>query len=247
MGDIQKIENAPLTMSSREIAELCEKRHGHVLRDIENMLNQLEETSIQIWVDLPDAYGRPQKAALLPKDLTLTLIAGYNVKLRKRIIDRWQELEEQVKQTVLNPANLSRMQLIQIAMEAEQERLRLAQENRQLENKVQEQQPKVEGFERIATADGSLNMTNAAKNLNIRPKDFFDFAIQNKWIYRRPGARGYTAYQDKIQAGYLTHKIYTIKQDDGSERINEQVIVTPKGLAKLSLMIPEAVRQAEIH
>ena len=30
-----------ITMSSREIAELCEKRHDHVLRDIEKMLQDI--------------------------------------------------------------------------------------------------------------------------------------------------------------------------------------------------------------
>ena len=114
----------------------------------------------------------------------------------------------------------------------------------ELENTIQEQKPKVDGFERIANADGGLNMTNAAKNLEIRPKDFFDFLVLNKWIYRRIGGKNFVAYQDKIQSGYLTHKVYSITLDDGAERINEQVIVTPKGLAKLSLLIPETIRQA---
>lgn len=30
----------------------------------------------------------------LPKDLTLTLVSGYNVQMRHRIITRWLELEE---------------------------------------------------------------------------------------------------------------------------------------------------------
>lgn len=81
------------TMTSRDIADLAGKRHDHVLRDIEKMLADLGETSPQIWGDLKDAYGRPQRAAFLPKRLTLILVSGYSVAMRAKIIDRWQELE----------------------------------------------------------------------------------------------------------------------------------------------------------
>lgn len=80
-------------MTSREIAELTGKRHDHVLRDTEKMLAELGETSPQIWGDLDDAYGRPQRVAFLPKRETLILVSGYSAAMRARIIDRWQELE----------------------------------------------------------------------------------------------------------------------------------------------------------
>lgn len=106
-----------------------------------------------------------------------------------------------------------------------------------LEEKVSEQEPKVKALDRIATADGSMPITNAAKDLQIRPKDLFAFLGGNRWIYRRAGSSVWVAYQDKIQQGLLEHKVTTISTSDGLEKIIEQVRVTPKGLAKLSSML----------
>ncbi|QTD44213.1 Rha family transcriptional regulator [Ottowia testudinis] len=85
---------APL-MSSREIAELTGKEHKNVLADIRKMLAELGVTSAEFSANLPDSYGRAQQCFNLPKDLTLTLVAGYNVRMRHRIVTRWMELESQ--------------------------------------------------------------------------------------------------------------------------------------------------------
>lgn len=66
------------TMSSREIAELCEKRHGHVMRDIEKTLGDIgfeAEGYIQNWTDPQN--GAVYREYQLPEDLTMTLITGY--------------------------------------------------------------------------------------------------------------------------------------------------------------------------
>jgi hypothetical protein len=59
------------------------------------MLVELGITSAEFSANPPDAYGRPQAASLRPKRETLILVSGYNVQMRARIIDRWQELEVQ--------------------------------------------------------------------------------------------------------------------------------------------------------
>lgn len=42
-----------------------------------------------------DSQGKPRLEYRLDKELTLTLVAGYSVELRNRIIKRWLELEAQ--------------------------------------------------------------------------------------------------------------------------------------------------------
>ncbi|TBL49387.1 DNA-binding protein [Obesumbacterium proteus] len=106
-----------------------------------------------------------------------------------------------------------------------------------LEHKVEEMQPDVEALERIAKADGSMCITNAAKHLQVQPKFLFKMMSGSHWIYRRAGGKAWLAYQDRIQSGVLEHKVTTIERSDGSKKVVEQVLVTAKGLAKLSKML----------
>jgi prophage antirepressor-like protein len=103
-----------------------------------------------------------------------------------------------------------------------------------LESENARMAPSVAALERLTLADGSLCITDAAKHLQIRPKDLFAWLSRNRWIYKRSGARHFVGYQDKVQQGLVEHKVTTVTTSDGTERVNEQVRVTPKGLAKLA-------------
>ena len=124
--------NTTLTMTSREIAKLTGKRHDNVMADTRKMLAELygedRLLSFQGTVGRPNPSGGTSIASVvfrLPKRETLILVSGYSVTMRAKIIDRWQELEATPPQA-LNPAALSRMQLLGLAMQAEQERVTLA-------------------------------------------------------------------------------------------------------------------------
>lgn len=106
-----------------------------------------------------------------------------------------------------------------------------------LEHKVEEMKPDVEALGRIAKANGSMCITNAAKHLQVQPKFLFKMMSENHWIYRRTGGKTWLAYQERIQAGVLEHKVTTVERSDGSEKVVEQVLVTAKGLTKLSKML----------
>lgn len=81
-------------MTSREIAELTGKRHSNVLRDARKMLDNLQlERKSFLSFDHSGANGRRIEYFFLTKDLTLTLVSGYDVVMRHKIVKRWQELE----------------------------------------------------------------------------------------------------------------------------------------------------------
>ena len=221
----------PLTMSSREIAELTEKRHDHVVRDIEKMLTDLGE-------GLPkfgDTYINPQngqtyRSFRLPKNLTLNLIAGYRSDIRLRIINRWMELET-APIAGGHTVPRSYAEALLEAARLEGERAALAAENAIL-------LPKADALDRIATADGSLNITQAAKALQMRPKDLFGWLSQHHWIYRRAGSDVWLGYQSHTMSGDVEHKVTTVSRPDGSEKITEQVRITARGVTKLAKLIP---------
>ena len=114
------------------------------------------------------------------------------------------------------------------------EALRLAADQAETIKKLE---IKGDAFDRISKSDGSFCITDAAKNLQIKPKDLFSFLQRIDWIYKRNGNSHWCAYQSKIKAGYIEQKTIEFHYSDGSTKIKEQVRITAKGLTKLSEML----------
>lgn len=214
------------TMSSREIAELTGKEHAHVMRDIRTMLDVLKKDASSFGGIYRDSYGREKPCFNLDRELTMTLVSGYDIPLRHRVVTRLAELEAQAAKPVhLVPQSLP--EALRLAAD-------LAEQKAKSDAALAIAAPKAEALDRIATADGSSCITDAAKVLQIRPKDLFKWLQAHQWIYRRQGGAGWLAYQQRIQQGYLEHKVTTVERSDGTEKVIEAVRVTRKGLARLA-------------
>ena len=215
------------TMSSREIAELVESRHADVCRTIERLI---EAQAIGGYA--PTAYTHPQNGQTyheyhIGKRDSYVIVAQLSPTFTARLVDRWQELEVQAQpidpMKALNDPATMRGLLLSYSEKV----IELEQVNAELT-------PKAEALDRIAKADGSLCITDAAKALQIRPKDLFAWLQRHHWIYRRHGT-GWLGYSGRVQTGYLEHKLTTVTTADGRERVSEQVRVTPKGMTKLAV------------
>lgn len=94
MNNLVQLQNESKTMSSREISELCNKEHRNVKRDCVVMFDDLKIDALKFEHIYFDTQNRKQTEYLLDEELTMTLVTGYNVVLRNRVIKRWKELEQ---------------------------------------------------------------------------------------------------------------------------------------------------------
>lgn len=101
MAALAHIQNLP-TMSSREIAEICNARHADVVTTIKRLQtkNLLRESRKS--PKLVASGGRPYHVYELTKRDSLLVVSGYKDEIRAALIDRWMELESKEQ-----PAQLS--------------------------------------------------------------------------------------------------------------------------------------------
>ena len=167
------------TMSSLEIAELTGKDHRNVMRDIRNMLNLLDIQSAQFGADYKDSKGRTYQCYNLPKDETLCLVSGYSPQMRMAIIKRWQELEEANKNKGIFMPNFSDPVEAAIAWANEK---RLSQ---MLEQKIEEQKPKVEYVEKYVERNNTKNITATAKEIGISGRKLGEWLRKKDYAFKR--------------------------------------------------------------
>src|SRR5699024_10727339 len=159
------IEAKRITMTSREIAELTNKNHAHVMRDIRALIDAVSmNPELEPCVKTTSYTGRDGRQYAqyeLDKDTTLTLLLGYDTVARMRVVKRWQELEAQQKP-----------QLPQTYAEALLEAGRLALEVEEKTKQLERAAPKVEFVDRYVQAKGSQSFRQVCKTLSAKENEF---------------------------------------------------------------------------
>lgn len=239
MNALMKPNDMPLTMTSREIADLCGKRHDNVMADCRKLADFYAETySPEKSGELVksstyiDSTGRSLPCFELDKQASLDLVTGYSLPHRHAVNKRWQELEQE--RMVDQPRVPQTMpEALRLAAEAIEQRDQLALENKAQAAALAAAQPKVQGFDLIAAGEKSITIREAAKLLGIKENRLTTWLHENEWVYRLNGR--WVAYQQHIQGGRLIYKEakYT-DEKTGNEVYAPYCHITPKGLAKLA-------------
>ncbi len=224
--------DATLTMTSRQIAELVEQRHDNVKRTMETLgekgvisLPQIEEVS--------NTGPGPKTIGIyrVGKRDSLIVVAQLCPEFTARIVDRWQELEQQAAQGFAIPRTMS--EALRLAADLSEQRDKLALENKAQADALADAQPKVAGFDLITAGEKSITIRESAKLLGIKETRLTAWLHEHGWTYRLNGR--WVAKQEHIQGGRLIYKEakYT-DEKTGHEVYAPYCHITPKGIAKLA-------------
>ena len=120
-----------------------------------------------------------------------------------------------------NPSTLSRLEILRLAMEAEEE-------NQRLTDQVEGMRPKVEFHDQVHDAPDTITVAEAAKLIGTGRTRLFSFLRKSGWISRRN-----EPYQSKIEAGLMDVKLSHWSHPDQGLKESVTAMITGKGLTRL--------------
>jgi phage antirepressor YoqD-like protein/phage regulator Rha-like protein len=226
------------TMSSREIAGLTGKRHDNVKRTIDSLVSDKVITFPQV-EENSGILGRPGTHYLIGKRDSFVVVAQLSPEFTARLVDRWQELEEQSARPVFDIASLNDPKVLLalltdnvrkvVALEADN--TELSKENHELEVKVEQDAPKVAFHDMVVVSHKTYNAAQAAKLIGTGRTRLLQFMRQKGWI-----TRSNEPYQAKIEAGLLDVKLGTFEHPIQGTIPTCSTLITGKGLTKLEAL-----------
>lgn len=175
LSPIMRKNSSVLTMSSREIADLVESRHDSVKRTIERLQ---DKGLIQLtpMVEVKNHLGQVVTEYQLIKRDSYVVVAQLSPEFTARLVDRWQELENQQMPQI--PQTLS-------------EALRLAADQaEQIERQnllLEQQRPKVEFVQRYVEVGTTKSLRETAKILRVPERAMIDCLVDDGLLFRQSG------------------------------------------------------------
>lgn len=204
-------QKSTLTMSSREIAQITESRHSDVCVSIDRLMIKGVIGGYQAMPYTHPQNGQTYYEYHINKRDTYVIVAQLSPAFTARLVDRWQELENQ--QGI--PQSFS--QALRLA--AEQQEV-IEQQNQQLAL----QAPKVAFVEHYVEVGTTKSLRETAKILSFPEKRLIECLERDRVLYRQSG--NLLPYQDK-----QAKQLFAVKTGTAEHGHNfTQTRVTAKGM-----------------
>ncbi|HBH1163962.1 TPA: phage antirepressor KilAC domain-containing protein, partial [Clostridioides difficile] len=231
-------QNNQFLVESREVAELIEKKHDNLLRDIRGYKKILEDSSnlksqdFFIESTYINTQNKIQPCYLLTKkgcDMVANKMTGEKGIIFTAIyVTKFEEMEQELKEQQPKLPTTYKEALQQLLIEVE-EKEQLQLENQEKDKVIQLQQPKVLFADSVASSDNSILVGELAKLLRQNGIDtgqnrLFDWLRNNGYLIKRKGEDYNTPTQKSVDLGVIETKEGTRVHPDGHTSITK----TPK-------------------
>ncbi|EMJ5358624.1 TPA: phage antirepressor KilAC domain-containing protein [Clostridioides difficile] len=244
MNDLTIIkQNNQFLVESREVAELIEKKHDNLLRDIRGYKKILEDSSnlrsqdFFIESTYINTQNKIQPCYLLTKkgcDMVANKMTGEKGIIFTAIyVTKFEEMERELKEQQPKLPTTYKEALQQLLIEVE-EKEQLQLENQEKDKVIQLQQPKVLFADSVASSDNSILVGELAKLLRQNGIDtgqnrLFDWLRNNGYLIKRKGEDYNTPTQKSVDLGVIETKEGTRVHPDGHTSITKTPKITGKG------------------
>ncbi|EQI49532.1 phage antirepressor KilAC domain-containing protein, partial [Clostridioides difficile] len=244
MNDLTIInQNNQFLVESREVAELIEKKHDNLLRDIRGYKKILEDSSnlksqdFFIESTYINTQNKIQPCYLLTKkgcDMVANKMTGEKGIIFTAIyVTKFEEMEQELKKQQPKLPTTYKEALQQLLIEVE-EKEQLQLENQEKDKVIQLQQPKVLFADSVASSDNSILVGELAKLLRQNGIDtgqnrLFDWLRNNGYLIKRKGEDYNTPTQKSVDLGVIEIKEGTRVHPDGHTSITKTPKITGKG------------------
>lgn len=217
LSPMMRKNSSVLTMSSREIADLVESRHDSVKRTIERLQ---DKGLIQLtpMVEVKNHLGQVVTEYQLIKRDTYVVVAQLSPEFTARLVDRWQELENQ-----------QMPQIPQTLPEALRLAADLADQNQALLLANTQQSTQITSMESYFR--NGISPFEFVKGLNgVNSLKVGECLIAKSWLYEAANAKRVAAY---ARDRYLTEETTEIALHGKEPFLAYKPVLLRKGAAKL--------------
>ena len=161
---------------------------------------------------------------------SITVVAQLCPQFTALLVKRWYELESQIAK----PVELSRMDLIQLALAAEQE-------NQALKNHVAVLEPKAQVMDVIADTVNTYSIRDSAKTIGVQESKLIDFMLKKHWVYRENSRhRRLCAYAQRVEQKVMINKVSQVIACHEGDKVFTQARITAYGLTRLTALVAAA-------
>lgn len=225
-------QNGQLLVESRQVAEMVDKPHNDLMKSIRQYCDYLGQGNFSLTDFFIESVYLSDQKKVLPCylltrkgcDMVANKMTGEKgVLFTATYVTRFEEMEQELTR----PQQLTRMQILEIAMAAEKQVV-------ELQTTIDQQKPKVVFAESVECSKGSilvkgLSVILKQNGMDVGQNRLFEILRNEGYLSRQKGYNYNKPTQRSLDLKVMEEKTTTINRPDREPIVTQTPLITGKG------------------